>query len=193
MDAERWRRTKELFNAALARAGRERESYLEAACGGDAELRAEVESLIRSHEADGEFMDAPAAKMLAASGVGVGGEVSPGLESGGRVGSYRIEGVLGEGGMGKVYLAEDARLGRKVALKLLPASFTLDEERVRRFEQEARAASSLNHPGILTIYEISADGPTRFMATEYVEGVTLRERLRRGGLGLHEALDVGVQ
>src|SRR5437016_3128133 len=90
---------------------------------------------------------------------------------------YRILQQLGAGGMGEVYLAEDTRLGRKVALKLLPAEFTKDADRVRRFEQEARAASALNHPNIITIYDIAQADGIHFIATEFVEGETLRQRM----------------
>src|SRR5215213_10529089 len=189
MTPERWQRIKELFKAALEREPDARAAFLNAECAGDAETRAEVESLVAAHERDGEFIDAPAARMAA----GMLAEGHGGFEVGRRVGSYEIVSTLGEGGMGKVYLARDTRLGRNVALKLLPASFTCDAERVRRFEQEARAASSLNHPNILTIHEIGSDGEARFIATEYVEGETLRERLRRGEMSLAEALDIGVQ
>jgi serine/threonine protein kinase/tetratricopeptide (TPR) repeat protein len=189
MTPERWQRIKELFRAALERAPGARAAFLDAECAGDAEAREEVESLIAAHEREGEFIDAPAARMAA----GLLAEGHGGLEAGRRVGSYEIVSTLGEGGMGKVYLAHDTRLGRNVALKLLPASFTCDAERVRRFEQEARAASSLNHPNILTIHEIGSDGEARFIATEYVEGETLRERLRRGEMSLAEALDIAVQ
>src|SRR5215216_7241685 len=106
---------------------------------------------------------------------------------------YRILSRLGAGGMGEVYLAEDTRLGRQVALKLLPAQFIKDEERLLRFEQEARAASALNHPNIITIHEIGVDDGTHFIATEFIEGETLRQRLRGGRLSLSEALDVAVQ
>src|SRR5687767_15340765 len=93
---------------------------------------------------------------------------------------YRIVSKLGAGGMGEVWLAEDTRLGRKVALKLLPAEFTADAERVRRFAQEARAASALNHPNIITIYEIGEIANTHCIATEYVEGETLRQQMDGG-------------
>src|SRR5262247_3322472 len=113
---------------------------------------------------------------------------------------YRILSKLGAGGMGEVYLAEDTKLGRKVALKLLPAEFTTDAVRVRRFEQEARAASALNHPNIITIHEIgevrTEAGATHYIVTEYVEGETLRQRLMKelqGRLSLAEALDMAPQ
>ena len=93
----------------------------------------------------------------------------------------------------KYFLAEDTSLGRKVALKLLRRDFTSNEERLRRFQQEARAASALNHPNILTIYEIGQDGPSQFMASEYVEGETLRQHISRAGMTVAHALDVAVQ
>lgn len=106
---------------------------------------------------------------------------------------YRIVNRIGAGGMGEVYLAEDTRLGRKLAIKFLPEQFTQDADRVRRFEQEARAASALNHPNIITIYEIGHHAQGHFIATEFIEGQTLRQRLQRGGLSLNEALDIAVQ
>jgi serine/threonine protein kinase/tetratricopeptide (TPR) repeat protein len=106
---------------------------------------------------------------------------------------YRIINRIGAGGMGEVYLAEDARLGRKLAIKLLPEQYTQDADRVRRFEQEARAASALNHPNIITIYDIGRHEQVHFIVTEYIEGDTLRSRLNRGGLSLSETLDIIVQ
>src|SRR5215475_13340012 len=109
---------------------------------------------------------------------------------------YRILSKLGAGGMGEVYLAEDLNLGRRVALKLLPAKFTQDPERVRRFEQEARSASATSHPNILTIYEIgqveTESGAVHFMAMEYVEGQTLRQRLK-SRMGLDDAMEIAIQ
>ncbi|HKP68117.1 MAG TPA: serine/threonine-protein kinase, partial [Pyrinomonadaceae bacterium] len=106
---------------------------------------------------------------------------------------YRIVSKLGKGGMGEVYLAEDTRLERRVALKILLAEVANDETRVRRFVQEAKAASALNHPNILTVHEIgSADG-SQFIVTEYIKGLTLRDRLSEGSLSLRETLDVTMQ
>src|ERR1044072_8104169 len=117
-----------------------------------------------------------------------------GLSRGGAAVRSSSRGRPGEGGMGKVYLAQDERLGRRVALKLLPASFIRDRARVRRFEQEARAASALNHPNIPTVYDTGDDREgARFIATEYVEGETLREHARARRLSLQEVLDIGVQ
>ena len=116
------------------------------------------------------------------------------LEIGTVINHYRVLSSLGAGGMGEVYLAEDTRLGRKVALKLLPASFVKNADRLRRFEQEARAASALNHPNIITIHDIGQSDSTHFIATEYIEGETLRARLGAGPrLQLLEILDIGIQ
>src|SRR5205807_1796747 len=109
------------------------------------------------------------------------------------LGHYTIREQLGAGGMGEVYLAQDTRLGRKVALKLLPAFFTTQDERVRRFEQEARAASALNHPNILTIYEIGQIDSRHFIATEFIEGETLRQHMLKSHMEINEVLDVAVQ
>ncbi|HEX2488683.1 MAG TPA: serine/threonine-protein kinase, partial [Blastocatellia bacterium] len=106
---------------------------------------------------------------------------------------YRIIDKLGSGGMGEVYLAEDMRLGRKLALKILPAEFTRDPDRLARFEQEARAASALNHPNIITIYEVGEHEGAHFIATEYIEGRTLRQSTPPGGATLREALEITIQ
>jgi serine/threonine-protein kinase len=105
---------------------------------------------------------------------------------------YRVERLIGAGGMGEVYLAEDITLHRKAALKLLPARFTQDEERVRRFKREARAASALNHPNIITIYEIGEADSVHFIAMEFIEGETLRQRVTRGAMPLDEVIDAGI-
>src|SRR5438067_8404511 len=106
---------------------------------------------------------------------------------------YRIESLIGIGGMGEVYLAQDERLGRKAALKLLPQSLTTDETQLDRFKNEARTASSLNHPNILTVYEIGAEGNVQFIATEFIEGITLRAALASGRMSAHRALEIAVQ
>src|SRR5215216_1033026 len=106
---------------------------------------------------------------------------------------YRVLSRLGAGGMGEVYLAEDTRLGRRVALKLLPAQFIKDEERLLRFEQEARAASALNHPNIITIHEIGESDGTHFIATEFIEGETLQKHLKGENFSLKTVLDIATQ
>jgi serine/threonine protein kinase len=189
MTPERYSRIKELFHSALERAPDERPAFLAEACGGDAALLAKVEALIAADEQPGNFLDAPvyelAAEMLAAK---------PAASlAGQQLGHYQIISLLGSGGMGDVYLAKDTRLGRRVALKLLPDYLTDDETGVRRFKREARAASALNHPNLVTIYEIEQADGRYFIATEFVEGETLREHLRGGRLTLDEALDIAAQ
>src|SRR6476620_3898868 len=110
-----------------------------------------------------------------------------------RLGRYEIRSLLGTGGMGEVYLAEDTTLHRLVAVKLLPAALTADQDRLHRFEREAFAASSLNHPNILTIHEIGAENGHHFITTEFIDGESLREHQKDKQLELHEVLEVGVQ
>src|ERR1044072_7178867 len=109
------------------------------------------------------------------------------------INQYKIIVRLGAGGMGEVYLAQDERLGRKVALKLLYDDVMEGDDWVRRFEQEARAASALNHPNIITIYEVGQTGSSRFISAEYIEGETLRQRLKRGVMTTIEVLDIAIQ
>src|SRR5215813_6061663 len=182
-----WENLKEIFHTALALTGDERATYLERASNGDVALRRAVESLLRSHEETSNFLDTPAYQAAAEMLVD-GAE----FRSGQTVAHYRIVSQLGEGGMGKVYLAEDTKLHRRVSLKFLSTNFTQDHGRLRRFEQEARAASALNHPNILTIHEIGEADGHRFMATEFIEGQTLRERLQ-SGLEIDDALDIAIQ
>ncbi|MDT7687446.1 MAG: eukaryotic-like serine/threonine-protein kinase [Acidobacteriota bacterium] len=189
MTPERYQRVKELFHSALERMPEERPAFLAEACGDDKALLAKVEALVAADEQPGSFMDAPAyavaTEMLT--------ENSTGALVGQSIIHYQVLALLGSGGMGDVYLARDTRLGRKVALKLLPDYLTDDESRIRRFKQEARAASALNHPNVLTIYEIEQAGGRYFIATEFVEGETLRQRLKGGRLGPCDALDVAAQ
>ena len=110
-----------------------------------------------------------------------------------RLGRYEIRSLLGRGGMGVVYLAHDTQLNRPAAIKIISPGFACDEQRLQRFRQEALATSSLNHPNIITIYEIGSEGGVEFIATEFIEGVSLRERLLKGALELDEALDLGLQ
>ena len=187
MKTERWQQIEQLFHAVLERGSGERAAFLARECAGDESLRREVESLLASHEQDGRSLDAAdiAADLL-------GGDHIEGTV-GRTIGPYKILKPLGRGGMGAVFLAEDAKLGRQIALKVLPAEFTRDRDRLRRFEQEARAASALNHPNIVTIYDSGDSGDLHFIAMEFVDGVTLRERLARGRLKLSETLDVASQ
>jgi eukaryotic-like serine/threonine-protein kinase len=189
MTPERWQRVKEIFQVALDRAPDERSAFLAKACDGDEGLRLEVESLLTSHEKDGSFIDSPAHQAAADLFPDDGG----GLRSGQIISHYEIISTLGEGGMGEVYLAQDRRLGRRVALKLLPTAYSDDLVRLRRFEQEARATSGLNHPNILTIHEVGEAEGRRFIASEYVDGQTLRDHLSNGSLKIEDALHVSEQ
>lgn len=189
MTPERYKRIKDLFHLALERPPAERPAFLAEACGDDAALRAKVEALLAADEQVGTFMEAPAYEVVAE----ILSENSNGLLKGERIGHYQIIALLGSGGMGDVYLARDSRLGRKVALKFLPEYLTNDDSQVRRFKQEARAASALNHPNLLTIYEIEQVGGRYFIASEFVDGETLRERMKSGRLKPGAALEIAAQ
>jgi serine/threonine-protein kinase len=189
MKAERWKQINDLFQSAVERAPEERAAFLDETCHDDEGMRCEVESLLTSHERAENFIELPAF------------EVAPELVTNDRtgalvgklIGHYRIESLIGVGGMGEVYLARDERLGRKAALKLLPDSLTTDETQLSRFKNEARSASALNHPNILTVYEIGAEGNRQFIATEFIEGVTLRASIAHGRINPHAALEIAVQ
>src|SRR5262249_26130046 len=188
MESERWQQIESLYYAALDRDATQRAAFLDEACAGDEELRREVESLLAVHEQSEGFLAMPALEVAAQ----VIAEDQGQTLAGQKINHYQILSLLGAGGMGEVYLAEDTRLGRKVALKLLPQKFTQDSERVLRFQQEARAASALNHPNILTIYEIGEFEGKHFIATEFIDGQTLRE-LMNAQIKLRAALDVATQ
>lgn len=189
MTPERWKEVKAIFHAALEREPGSRRDFLHGACAGNKLLLGEVESLLASYEQSGEFIDGPAFQLAAH----LLSEKSPPVFSAGQIGSYRILSTLGRGGMGEVYLAEDSRLGRRVALKFLPKTHVDDPDRLRRFEQEARAASALNQPNILTIHEIGEVDGHRYIVTEYIEGQTLRHAMQAQPLTVGEALTVAEQ
>src|SRR5262245_4068868 len=193
MEAKRWGQIKEIYDRALYLSRDEREVFLAEACAADDDLRREIETLLAAHEDAGSFLQSPALEVAALEIVS--DEVtSPTVQLIGReLANYRIVSLLGRGGMGEVYLAEDKRLHRKIALKLLPSEFTNDAELVRRFEREAKAASATNHPNILTIYEIGQAEGLRFIATEFVDGVTLRQAMRSDGMSVAESLSVAIQ
>ena len=180
---------KEIFHAALEVAPSERAEFLDKTCAGEADLRSEVESLIDSHERTGTFIDSPAFEVAAHLLAEEPSELKDGLV----IGDYKVLRKIGRGGMGEVYLAKDQRLGRNVALKVLPNYFREQTDRLRRFETEACAASALNHPNILTIYGLGQADSRHFIATEFIEGETLRQHIPDEGMKISEALDVSVQ
>jgi serine/threonine protein kinase/Tol biopolymer transport system component len=185
-----WEAVKALFEQVLSRPFAERDAFLSQASAGDDALRREVESLIKSYEQAESFMESPAVEAAADSLLANEDKLTPGQ----RLSHYEILAAIGEGGMGEVYLTKDTRLGRRVALKLLPAYFTGDEKRLRRFEQEARAASALNHPNVCVIHEVGETEDGRpFITMEHVDGVTLRQHLAGGALTLGETLDLAIQ
>ena len=185
MKPERWQEIEQLYHTVLKQDASERAAFLKEACGGDAELRREVESLLARQSEAESFVETPAAKVVA--------EVQGHSLVGQQIGSYKILSLLGAGGMGQVYRAKDAKLGREVAIKVLPREFSTDADRVRRFEQEARAASALNHPNIITIYEMGQSGSMVYMAMELVEGKTLREILGSESLPTKKVLQLATQ
>ena len=189
MTPEKWHRVKEVFEAALGHAPEERSAFVGHACAGDDLLHSEVNSLLSSYEEESSFMETPAAALAAHSLVK---EESAALV-GQQLGHYQIVREIGRGGMGVVYLAQDDSLGRLVALKLLPKHLTSDPNRLRRFGREARAASALNHHNILTIYEIAYLDGLHSIATEFIDGVTLRERIKSKELELSETLNIAEQ
>lgn len=186
---ETMQQLEELFHEAAGLEPQERAEFMARARISHPELADTVESLIAAHEQSDSLIDAPAFQAAAEMIV----EGQPALVAGQLVGHYQIIKALGKGGMGEVYLAMDTKLDRKVALKLLPAEFTNHKERLRRFVQEAKTASSLNHPNIITIHEIGQTEDSHFIATEFIDGQTLKQRLARAHLELPEILEVSIQ
>jgi serine/threonine protein kinase/Tfp pilus assembly protein PilF len=188
MKSERWRSCTEIFSAALERPHNARAAFLERSCNGDDVLRRKVELLLKYHDTSGDFIKSPAfevaLELLAAD---------PQALIGQHLGCYRVDAVAGMGGMGVVYLACDERLGRKTALKLLPQSMVANEAELQRLKREARTTSALNHPNIVTIHEIGEADSTHYVATEFIEGATLRERMTKGPIRPDEALDIAAQ
>jgi eukaryotic-like serine/threonine-protein kinase len=187
MTPERWRQVDQLLQDTLERGPAERVAFLAEACGGDEELRQEVESLLSFHERAENFIEEPPADVAA------DWRVVKESRAGQTLGHYYLIRQIGRGGMGDVYLARDTRLDRHVALKLLPTRLTEDVQSVQRFRQEARAVSALNHPNIITIHEIGEVGGVHFIATEFVEGETLRKLIATGGMKPSESLEVAIQ
>ncbi len=189
MTPERWQQVGQLYQAAVELQPGDRPAFLRQACGEDESLFQEVESLLATEEESEDFLSAgaidDAAKALA--------EEQSFSPVGKRLGHYQVHSLLGAGGMSEVYLAQDTKLDRAVALKILPAAFAADRDRMLRFELEARSAAALSHPNIAHIYEISEDQGTNLIAMEFVDGETLRARMKAEDLGLDLALDITIQ
>lgn len=192
MTPELYEQIGRIYHAALELEPEERAEFLVRTCDGNEEMRREVERLLASNEQAGSFLAYPAAAVAEL----LVEEAASSL-IGAQLGRYKILSSIGSGGMGEVFLAQDTALGRRVALKLLPAEFTADHDRVRRFEQEAKAASALNHPNIITIHEIGRAeteiGNLHFIAQEFIEGQTLRQRIEQGEPPMLEALEISAQ
>src|SRR5579871_245331 len=185
LSPDRWQIVERLFHEALTRPPAERGSFIESSCSGDPEIRSELESLLAADvDSRSRASIAPAIAADWSSSASIVGD---------EVDGYRVIALLGSGGMGEVFLAEDRELGRRVALKLIPAPFVADAARVRRFADEARAASRLNHPNIITVHRVGVFEGRRYIATEHVDGETLRDRIERGSLPPAEAIDIAVQ
>src|SRR5215510_9200884 len=191
MKIERWRQVEDLFHSALDCAPNDRAAFLDVTCVDDPALREQVEGLLESFDEAGDFIEKPFVDDSLSSRANTPNPSESVI--GRRIGNYEVLSLIGVGGMGEVYLARDARLDRQIALKLLPAQFTADPAQVRRFEREARAASALNHPNIITIHEIGQEGDTHFITTEFVRGSTLREIITEGKLQLRESLTIASQ
>ena len=175
MDAKRWRQIDSLLDAAMERPAEERRRFVSTQSADDTELCAAVLELLDAQEKSGSFLQNSAMHMAAEAAANAETEISAFAFVNKQIASYQVERLLGAGGMGEVYLAFDQKLRRKVALKLLPPEFVSNDERVKRFELEARAISSLNHPNIVTIYDVGSFEGVNYIATEFVEGRTLRE------------------
>jgi eukaryotic-like serine/threonine-protein kinase len=189
VNRERWEQIDRLFEAVLECPAAERPVFLARVCANDPDLKAELESLLAAHDPQDGFLERPALAVDPTAHTGNNEDELIGQALHG----YRILRLLGRGGFGEVYLAEDSRLSRPVAVKLLAQCPAADEDRVRRFRKEALAASALNHPNILTIHEVREWRGRDFIVTEFVDGITLREYMRQGPPPLHVAIDIALQ
>jgi serine/threonine protein kinase/Tol biopolymer transport system component len=189
MEPERWRRLEALYHEAVARPAMERARFLAEACGDDAALRRDVETLLASAGSTSEIVHG-----LAATAAQLVGGIGASVMTGRQIGVYQLGDLLGAGGMGEVYRARDTRLNRDVAVKILPRLFTTDSERLARFDREAQLLAALNHPHICAIYAVE-DTPdsSRALVLELVDGPTLADRIAKGPLPVQEALTIAMQ
>src|SRR5215469_7700930 len=187
---ERWKVIEDLFHQSLQLAPESRPAFLAEACGSDTDLRKQIEALLDSASKQLTMVED---RIVKAAHDFVASRTGTSVATGKMIGHYEVISWLGAGGMGEVYLAQDTRLKRKVAIKVLAPSLTHDAQGLRRFEQEALAASALNHPNILTIFEFGQEQGIHFIVTEYVEGETLRKKLANGELEPAMAVDIAAQ
>src|SRR5580658_1203737 len=180
MTPERWQQVRDVLEKALELAPGERSAFLDEACSSDPSLRREIETLLASgSDVRSSLLQSSTLRVT--------------LTSGTKLGEYEIKSLLGWGGMGEVYRARDPRLGRDVAIKVLPSARSADSDRLRRFEQEARAAAALNHPNILDVHQMGTYEGAPYMVSELLEGETLREQIKRGPLSVRKVIDYGAQ
>ena len=189
MNPERWKQVRELFDAVVELEPDARERVLDRECGSDGDLRAEVLRLLASSEDSDGFLEQPAASQVASAIL----EPKGTLRIGDRFAHYRIVRQIGVGGMGEVYLADDEKLDRRVAIKILNERFGKNDSHLQRFIREAKAASSLNHPNILVIHEISVGEDANFIVSEFVEGRTLRDLIGESTLKVSVVVDIAIQ
>lgn len=189
MTPERWRRVEELYHAALKCSERDRSAFLASACAGDDTLRRDVESLLAEQAPVAGFLEGPPAAVAAH----IVGDIGSLVFAGQRLGVYQVQARIGTGGMGEVYRARDTKLGRDVALKILPRFFTMDPERLARFKRETHVLASLNHPNIATIHGIEEADDIHALVLELIDGDTLADRLARGSVPLKEVLTIARQ
>ena len=183
---ERWQQVAAIYEQAVDRDSSERYAFLSQACAGDEELRREVEALLRQEAVHG-ILDRPVWAIAAPLFSG------PNLRTGATLGPYRIDGLLGAGGMGEVFRATDTRLNRQVAIKILPGAVAVDEQMRARFAREARAVASLSHPHICTLHDVGRQDEVDFLVMEYLQGQTLASRLKNGHLTLDEAFSCAIE
>jgi serine/threonine protein kinase len=180
-----WARAREVFDGALARERGDRGAFLDEACEGNPPLRAEVASLLAAHDRSGDFIERPAFEAAA--------DLLVDSLDGRLIGPYIVRHEIGRGGMGVVYLADDTRLSRRVALKALPPELGRDRRRRERLRHEARAAAALSHPGIATVYALEEIGDELYLACEHVPGPTLRALTGSGPIPVTQVVDISIQ
>ncbi len=190
-EPERWRRIEALLDEMFERPAGERRAFLDEACAGNPELRAQMEALLTADEEAGGFLATPAHQAAAELLADTSGEAAPLADR--ELGPYRLVREIGSGGMGVVYEAEDTRLRRRVAVKLLPPELSRDRGAKQRFLREARAASALDDPNICTVHDVGEHDGQLYIVMAYYEGETLKERLARGPLPVSEARQVAIE